>query len=223
MPKKRVDPYKPDEVEERKQLLVLQTKRHKLEPWPEDQRRIPDGKKRYGKDEEVAKLREIAEWYLLCSGCFLLKLHHTWISDKVWDYLEKEKWSSSEQGYGLSAVQKSLQEAGPWWAGRVSPHGGGVLEAVELHEAGEAVINVRDKLWACTYREQPYFFPAAQVELIWQFYPEAGVFLAGDLVGRDLWGEEVIRSCPLTFTEVTFTEGRGEQRVVAFVMPLHWR
>jgi len=115
-----------------------------------------------------------------------------------------------------------MEEAGRWWVDRISPHAGGVLEPVELAAAGDAVINVREQLCACTFEEHPYFFPSGQVELVWQFYPEAGAFLARDLAGHDLWGNEVVRPCPLTFVEGAESPGDG-RRVVAFATPLHWR
>lgn len=235
MPKrKQKEEYAPDAVEERKQLLVTQARRHKLKPWPEDHRRfvagagnggLQEGKsiflKRHTSDEEEkakqARLRDLGEWYIMCSGSFLVRLHHSWVSDKAWAFFEKESWPADD--YGLDRVQKALQESGRWWAERISPHGGGVLDIVELEEAGECMVNVKEKLWATTYDSQSYFFPASQVELVWQFYPEANPFLARDLVGHDLWGDEVRRSCPLTFAD----GDEGERVVVAFVMPMHWR
>jgi len=229
MPKRKQEPYTPDEVEERKPLLVSQAKRYKLEPWPEDQRRMPPGKTLFapgakeGEESKAARLRDVAEWYLLLGGSFLIRLHHSWISDKVWDYFEKEKWSTDNRGYGgLTNGQKHMEEAGRWWVDRISPHAGGALEPVEMEEAGDAVVNVRERLYACNLSGCPYFFPGGQVELVWQFYPEAGAFLARDLEGHDLWGEKVTRACPLTFVTPAPSPADG-RRVVAFAMPMHWR
>lgn len=231
MPKKKQEEYVPDEVEQRKQLMLMQAKRYKLEPWPEDTRRIPAGKvfaearRKEGEESKAARLREIAEWYLLCGGSFLIRLHHSWIADKVWDHFEKPEsrlWAPEASGYGLTHIQKNLQEAGKWWVDRITPHAGGLLEPVELQEAGDAMLNAREKLYACTFNAHPYYFPGGQCDLVWQFYPEAGAFLARDLEGYDLWGNQVIRSCPLTFVVGADSPDDG-RKVVAFAMPLHWR
>lgn len=219
--------YVPDEVDERDPLTLWDVRRHKLEVWPEDTRRLPkgmrscfaDGAKMPSADNpEVAPPVQIAEWYLFCNGAFIVRVHHSWINDKVWVHYAEKAANGYNKGYGhRSSVQSALEEAGKWWPERISPHVAGALEEVLLEEAGAGVVwnNLRDQLMGCTYQGVSYFCSKTQHDLVLSFYPNCTVHLARDLETVDLWGARSVRSCPFTFVD--------DGTVVAFVMPQRWR
>lgn len=179
-------------------------------------------------------LRDAATWYLVANGHMVVKLHHEWIPEKVWGYLDPavedpHPLKSQSQYTRHDGIATRLSQLLPDWLTQLAPASGGLLSEVELvglevpwegHKLRRAK-ETKTRMVAFSFQEDWCYADAAYTDLVRKFWPEAVACIAPTLTGRSLFGESVEYNCPLLFLASTADSG-VEGECVGAVMPLRW-
>lgn len=171
----------------------------KLEVLPQDNLHDPTG---------AAKMRDKADWYILCNPGFLVRASRSQVSDAAWDCFE-----GGHRAALSSTISHQLEQMMPDWLDAVCPQAGGLLEPVKFAKVkGTTLPNVQ-KQTHFKHGGTVYFLPMAQVWLVKGFWPDAAFYIGPHFSGVDLFGEPVTKMSPV----IAATEEDGAVAAIALM------